>query len=322
MKLSIDESLQNAYHGSLLADALSMPVHWYYNREALDKDYGPMDRLKPPRNPHPDSILWRSSYVPARPDLDILHDQAPYWGKKDVHYHQFLRAGENTLNFQLARELFHWVVQRGGYDSRDWLEHYVNIMLTPGWHRDSYIEEVHRSFFQNLASGKNIMKCGVRDLHIGALASVPALLAALAVVAPAQENAWEEIVLSHVRLTHEHSYAATAARQLTRLLLCMAGSSISLAEALGQLRHHSFPLKSFERWQNLPDREVIGRILTPACYLPDSMIASIYLAWKYENQSAAGFRANAEVGGDNCHRGAVVGSLLSVKEGPPDFQAG
>ena len=32
-------SLTPAYHGSLIADALCMPVHWYYNREALDRDY-------------------------------------------------------------------------------------------------------------------------------------------------------------------------------------------------------------------------------------------------------------------------------------------
>ena len=32
-------SLQNAFLGSLVAD-VSMPVHWYYNREALDRDYG------------------------------------------------------------------------------------------------------------------------------------------------------------------------------------------------------------------------------------------------------------------------------------------
>ena len=30
-------SLQNAFLGSLVADAVSMPVHWYYNRGALDR---------------------------------------------------------------------------------------------------------------------------------------------------------------------------------------------------------------------------------------------------------------------------------------------
>jgi hypothetical protein len=45
------------------------------------------------------------------------------------------------------------------------------------------------------------------------------------------------------------------------------------------------------------------------------MPAALYLAWKYHDDFAAGLTANATVGGDNCHRGAVVGSLLGVAEG-------
>ena len=33
-------SLQNAFIGSLAADAFSMPMHWYYGVNALDADYG------------------------------------------------------------------------------------------------------------------------------------------------------------------------------------------------------------------------------------------------------------------------------------------
>ena len=42
-------------------------------------------------------------------DGDILREQAQYWGKRGVHYHQFLTAGENTLNSLLAIELFELV---------------------------------------------------------------------------------------------------------------------------------------------------------------------------------------------------------------------
>jgi ADP-ribosylglycohydrolase len=50
--------------GALAADAISMPVHWYYDRSALARDYGLVDRYLAPKSPHADSILWRSSYVP------------------------------------------------------------------------------------------------------------------------------------------------------------------------------------------------------------------------------------------------------------------
>ena len=49
-------SYQNAFLGSLVADAVSMPVHWYYDVDALDRDYGDFDRYVAPKNPHPDSI--------------------------------------------------------------------------------------------------------------------------------------------------------------------------------------------------------------------------------------------------------------------------
>ena len=49
----------NALKGALIADALSMPVHWYYDRLALRRDYGRVDRFLAPRNPHPNSILHR-----------------------------------------------------------------------------------------------------------------------------------------------------------------------------------------------------------------------------------------------------------------------
>src|SRR4051794_38334389 len=53
-----------ALWGSLIADALAMPVHWYYDREALRRDYGQVGEYLAPHNPHPDSILWRSAYHP------------------------------------------------------------------------------------------------------------------------------------------------------------------------------------------------------------------------------------------------------------------
>jgi ADP-ribosylglycohydrolase len=48
------------------------------------------------------------------------------------------------------------------------------------------------------------------------------------------------------------------------------------------------------------------------------MPASLYLAWKYHDNFDAGIQANAMVGGDNCHRGAVVGSLLGAANGVSD----
>jgi ADP-ribosylglycohydrolase len=57
---------------------------------------------------------------------------------------------------------------------------------------------------------------------------------------------------------------------------------------------------------------VIGEILSPACYIKDAFPAALYLVWKYAQDFSGGIIANANLGGDNCHRGAVVGSLLGA----------
>lgn len=305
------EKLTHAYIGTLRADALAMPVHWYYDRAALDRDYGAVDRYHQPREPHPDSILWRSQYKVSAPEYDILGSQKKRWGQRNIHYHRDLKAGENTLNFQLARKLYEWVCQRGGYDEDLWLEVYRDFMIHPEQHRDTYVEEYHRNFFESLAKGKQLRKCASVDIHIGGLASVAALTAALVKNGTTTVSEVQKTVQSHVCLTHLGSQVKEASGVLVRLLFRLANDE-PLEEALRLEANGLVGLRQLKAWENLPDRQVIGSILSPACYLPESMIASLYLVWKYRGQFALGLQANAEAGGDNCHRGAVVGALLGA----------
>ncbi len=313
-----DMNLMKAAHdGALAADALAMPVHWYYDRAALQRDYGTVDHFMAPRNPHPGSILWRSSYTPLNECGDILREQAEYWGQRDVHYHQFLKAGENTLNFKLASELFSLVRERGGYDPDAWLERYISRMLEPGWHRDTYVEEYHRAFFSRYAQGKPPRKCGISDEHIGGLATVPALFAALGEI-PREEL--RRIVKEHVGLTHAHANVLRAADTLVRLLFAL-NQGEPLREAIRREAGDWISGNKAESWRDLPDEQVIGSRFSPACYIAEAMPAALYLAWKYHDDFAAGITANAMVGGDNCHRGAVIGSLLGAACGvPANFQ--
>ncbi|MFP4157454.1 MAG: ADP-ribosylglycohydrolase family protein [Opitutales bacterium] len=139
-----------------------------------------------------------------------------------MHFHQFLPAGDNTINYLLGIQLYRSTVRSGAYDPDTWLEIYITCMQRPGWHRDTYLEEYHRAFFDNLAKGKALRECGIKDIHIGGLAHLPCLIAAL------------------------------------------------------------------------------------------------YLACKYADDFSAGILVNARCGGDNCHRGAVVGALLAAANGIPE----
>ena len=309
----MNAALQYAFKGSLIGDAISMPVHWYYDTNALDRDYPGLNGFAKPHSVHTDSILWRSRYEPLNEDANILHDQAKYWGKRNVHYHQFLKAGENTLNLKLAAELYRFVVGRGKYDADAWLSHYVACMLTPGWHGDTYIEEYHRAFFSNRAKGLALRECGIDDRHIGGLAAVPALVAALDEIGTYDE----QTVLEHIGLTHRNPDVIAGAAALTHMLLAIAqGSSVRQAISDHAADWGGAPI--FEALSQKTDRVIVGRMLSPACYMPDSFAAALALAWKYHDDFRRGVLANALCGGDNCHRGVVVGALLGAANPLPE----
>jgi ADP-ribosyl-[dinitrogen reductase] hydrolase len=290
--------------GAYIADALAMPAHWYYDRGALQRDYGIIRSYLAPKHPHPDSILWRSSYTPLNERGDILREQAQYWGQTGVHYHPFLRPGENTLNLQLVRVLDESLTAKGGYDLDDYLERYIDFMLTPGRHRDTYVEEYHRHFFTQLTRGSKPRRCGGADVHIGGLAGVALLCARLGQEAPAA-------VKDHVGFSHGDEEVLDAAKVLTRMLL-----ALMLGEPLREtILHHGsrwFSERKAALWSKEPDLVVVGRHVSPACYIRESFPASLYLAWKYADDFEAAVVANTMVGGDNCHRGAVVGALVGA----------
>ena len=313
----MENALQNALLGALVADAVSMPVHWYYDTAALDRDYAPLDGYRAAKNPHPDSILWRSHYQPRTPEADILHDQAKYWGRRDIHYHQFLGAGENTVNFLLSIQLYRSTVRRGSYDPEAWLDLYLELMRKPGWHRDTYLEEFHRSFFDRLALGHSLHECAIDDNHIGGLTPVPFLLAALDALEDRPASDDPLVVRNHVALTHRNRDVMDAAEALTMMLHQIADG----ATPRDAIATHGYPwidTSQLKALSDKPDRQVVGRTLSSACYLPQSFAAALFLTWKYANDFSAGVLANARCGGDNCHRGAVVGSLLAAANEIPE----
>ena len=311
----MSKKVLNAYCGALVADALAMPVHWYYDCDQMDRDYGQIKVYTQPKAFHPDSILWRSRYQARNAKGDILHDQARFWGKRGVHYHQFLPAGGTTLNFQLSAELVSFVLDQGHYSTEAWLQHYIGCLRKSGWHRDTYIEEWHRGFFDNYARDKPIMNCGIEDLHIGGLSVVPALLYALLSLKSNQsEESLIASVVQHLAATYRHRHVVAAAESLCRILLAIRDGD-SIGSAIDQHAQQWGTTAQFELWSGWGDRTVVGKVLSRACYLPESYSASLYLARKYAHDFSAGIQANAHCGGDSCHRGAVVGSILAAANG-------
>jgi ADP-ribosyl-[dinitrogen reductase] hydrolase len=308
---------RDTLYGLWIGDALAMPVHWYYNRQALNRDYGRVTDYMAPRNPHPDSILWRSSYKAPNAKGEILHDQAPYWGQKGIHYHQFLRAGENTLNVKLCHLLVESLNDNGAYDADDYLSKYIAFMTTPGNHRDTYIEECHRNFFANYARGRAPRKCGVAEKHIGGLVGIIPIVAYYC----NQPDKAREAALAHLALTHPGDKMKAAGSLVIEILLKIFNGTdlkTAIVEEIGSQRN---PLLGhpFKKWLDDPDDWVIGPRLSTACYVEDSVPAVVYLALKYHDEPQKALIVNTNLGGDNVARGAVLGALLGASCGIESF---
>jgi ADP-ribosylglycohydrolase len=65
--------------------------------------------------------------------------------------------------------------------------------------------------------------------------------------------------------------------------------------------------------RNLPDRQVVGQLFSRACYISDSWPVVLYLAYKYQDDPWQALRVNTNLGGDNVHRGMVLGTLLGLQ---------
>jgi ADP-ribosyl-[dinitrogen reductase] hydrolase len=304
-------------YGLCIGDALAMPIHWYYNRQALFEDYGQVTDYLAPRNPHPDSILWRSSYKALNSKGEILHDQAKYWGQKGIHYHQFLKAGENTLNIKICRLLIESMNQIGAYNADDFLRRYTGFMTTPGNHRDTYIEECHRNFFTNYARGLSPEKCGVEEKHIGGLIGIVPIVAYYS----NHPDTARQAAMEHLALTHPGYKMETAGSLVIDILLKTLNGKPLKAIILEEIEAQQNPLLGhpFKKWLEEPDDWVIGPRLSTACYVEDAVPAVVYLALKYHDDLETALIVNTNFGGDNAARGSVLGALLGASHGAERF---
>jgi ADP-ribosylglycohydrolase len=321
---------RGALWGMFVGDALAMPVHWYYDLAALQRDFGIVRDFHSPRGFHPNSIMSLASTGGAGRGSQegevvgsiILHGKKHLWGQPNRHYHEGLQSGENTLNLLCVRVLLRSVNRTGRYDAGEYLRDYIAFMTTPESHRDTYAESYHRAFFANYARGIPPERCAGVESHdtasIGGLVGLPPVI--MAALREDDGAAVEHALLAHLRLTHRSAklerYASALGRLLTRLLRDQEpriGALVSdIAESMGfsaakvveQVKRHG-----------RSDLDVIGGLLSPACYIEHSFPAVLYLAARYPDDFEAALVANTNVGGDNCHRGAVLGALLGAALG-------
>jgi ADP-ribosylglycohydrolase len=315
-----------------VGDSLAMPVHWYYNPLDIDNAFpGGVTKFEAAPAFHPSSIMplhstsmgGRGTQNDAAQTRQIIGDvilkgRRNFWGQANQHYHCGMRAGENTLNAHCARVLMRSIVDTAQhYESARWLEDYIAFMTAnPPLHPDTYAESYHRGFFANLEAGKPPSQCAALTHDtpsVGGLVSIAALVFAERLQGTSLEQV-QTLALKHLMLTHpDNSLARVCDSYVTLLDALLFRDPCDSAETilLDVGRRAGIDLAALVA-KGRGDRDIVGRMYSSACYISDSWPSVLYFAYKYRGQTRAGLIANTNVGGDNVHRGSVLGVILGL----------
>lgn len=317
-----------------VGDALAMPVHWYYRPADIFKQFpGGVREFHDAPAFHPSSIMSlhstrqggrHSSAAAPASGRDVVGDvilkgKRQYWDIPNQHYHQGMRAGENTLNAHCARAVMRSIAANAGrYDTRVYLQHYMELLTAdPPQHPDTYAESCHRGFFANLEQGKSPLHCAAvtHDTpSIGGLVTIAPIVFAERLRGNSLEGV-QDLCQQHLFLTHPDAGLAQICRAYVALLdqLLFRDAADDVMFMLNHTARQSVGL-------NLPDllartrddSDVLGRTYSIACYIDGAWPGLLYLAARYLDDSKQALIANTNLGGDNVHRGAVLGVITAL----------
>lgn len=323
-----------ALRALFVGDALAMPVHWYYRPADIQQQFpgGVQDFQDAPAF-HPSSIMSLHSTQgggrhgrtkQSEPVRDIVGDvilrgKRQFWDIPNQHYHQGMRAGENTLNAHCARAVMRALMANAGhYDASIYLDHYIALLTaTPAAHPDTYAESCHRGFFANLARGKAPLQCAAvtHDTpSIGGLVTIAPLVFAERLRGRPLASV-QNLCQQHLLLTHPDAGLAQVCRDYVQLLdtLLFRDKSEDVMSILTQTARDSASMDLsalLARTRN--DSEVLGQKYSIACYIDGAWPGILYLAARYLDNSMQALIANTNLGGDNVHRGAVLGVISAL----------
>ena len=315
-----------------IGDSLSMPVHWFYNPGDIIRIFGRngVTGLEAAPAVHPSSImslhstsaggrsrLQRTSHREIVGDV-ILKGRRHLWGQPNTHYHHGMQAGDNTLNAWWARLLINHLQTHPQYQSNEWIDAYIHFMTAdPPDHPDTYAESCHRGFFANWAAGKAPLQCGAvtHDTpSMGALVSVAPL--ALALLGSDESlEATCAICREHVWLTHPDKGLLNVVDAYVHLMdklvnredaVCSDELFTDAASVIKGTRLDKLLAKEKD------DAYVVGRTYSLACYITDSWPSVCFLAARYHTDPAMALLRNTNLGGENAHRGSVLGTLVGL----------
>jgi ADP-ribosyl-[dinitrogen reductase] hydrolase len=252
----------------------------------------------------------------------INHGKQDLWSpRKSIHYHATLQAGEPTLEVQLARVLMKSIIATNGkFDDDHFREAYMEFMMTPGSHNDTYASTCHRMFFANLILHKLPPKdCPDNDKHNVDAMDGLVLPTIVALATAADRSATPQQIA-------DASCSCAAVTRKSKVLEQVSGVWGQLVAS--SIRDHDDA--TMEATLNAVSKQLIrrrpritnGQEEMTACYLEQSLPPLVDMVAKYTqpaNNSKVlvwdALLANANVGGENVHRGSVLGAILGARAG-------
>ena len=243
--------LKNALWGAFIADAMAMPVHWYYQRKYIKEGFdGGIKKYEDAPHPHPESFMVGMSYHPNitkatelnRPfdmvhnhirfydtnfnDLDIKlsvhegeHKNAMPQKSERYHYHHGLKAGENTLGANLMRVLMRGIVKEGKYTQEVFIEDFIAYLTTPNLNKDPYSEVYIRAWFENFSNGVPAHASAQEQRNVWSIASNGGIIRPL-LLALTSKSTFQAlgVALQHQQITHRSDNVSSALCVLVPLL--------------------------------------------------------------------------------------------------------
>ena len=273
------------------------------------------------------------------------------------HYHHGLKAGENTLAANLVRVLMRSVIAKGDYDQDAFLQDFITYMSTPGNNRDPYCEIYIRAWFENYSEGIAPELCAQKQRSVWSIGSHGGIIRPLVLSFFAKEPYQGlGLAVSHQQLTHRSENVASALGVLVPLLHALLrgkqpheiisehAKKVRLIKISGEdlsktYRAHKGPgnIPKDQMWkihtefsnqyldvnsvlETSSDEEIIGKLFSTACYPEHGLPLLLCLLQRNNADFKASLLANANAGGDNVHRGMILGLLAGASNAEIPFE--
>jgi len=249
----------------------------------------------------------------------INHGKISFWDpKQSYHYHATLQGGENTLEVSIARVLMKSIVKTGGtFDPDHFRKAYVSFMQTPGSHNDTYASTCHRMFFANLIFNQLPPEdCPDNDEHnvetIDGL--VLPTIVALAGLGKQSINDISESASVCAGVTRRSDVLEKFVGLWSRVVVGAFGDEACFSESLKSVAQQTI--------RRVPNPRVDEASTMSACYLGSSLPGVIDMLAKHAPGSSENgenvwkaLLVNANVGGENVHKGSILGAVLGARAG-------